>query len=462
MCRTCCERCQHDSDCVCTDAERAIEGIYTFLELAEATRSGYRTEWLYEMYCYGEERSNLGFAEFIDNLLRLKIIYSEIPKEYSGREWCDIWNERRPGWNLRPEDIRPDPGMRFSIKILLNGTRDERSRRDRLRPASGIWGKMTENPQRLTTSTVTTFTELKRILDDRRLEIVECVRAGDRALMVSYRTMEALVTEGDTYNPVLAGERERDARDRSLYYSARDGGGPFAPVEGTATNRKQRRDDSLYGYIKKARNRRGIFVYFQDTDSVMAVLPPGMEGPSRIADVGEFQSELAEDERAIAFQCLAPKTYRLETTRGTTTKTKGLSLNMGNVREALGDNRTMWSRLLRERLERGGGRRGDAPGEAFYEALRGVPEGLKTAAREHYLANAEAGAASELVLAQPSLKRDRFSCTIEDRPATVRTVGVRFEKRRLLKIGCDPLSGGPCSVPWGYREGGSSSSSSSS
>ena len=59
-------------------------------------------------------------ADYVTNMIALKTRHSEVPSNMTVQEFCDLWNQRVPGVNLKPETFTLSPSMRLSAKILMN------------------------------------------------------------------------------------------------------------------------------------------------------------------------------------------------------------------------------------------------------------------------------------------------------------------------------------------------------
>ena len=113
---------------------------------------GYRILCLYEVSgprvvgVYDMRFADLGlwrrkgqmFEEYVTRMMVMKTRHSEVPNNMTAEEYCDLWNERVPGMNMKAEDMNPNPAMRLTAKILLNS----------------LWGKA---PSRSTTPILVHF-----------------------------------------------------------------------------------------------------------------------------------------------------------------------------------------------------------------------------------------------------------------------------------------------------------------
>ena len=59
-------------------------------------------------------------ADYVSKMISMKTQHSEVPSHMMPQEFCDLWNERVPGLELRAEDLSASPAMRQSAKILMN------------------------------------------------------------------------------------------------------------------------------------------------------------------------------------------------------------------------------------------------------------------------------------------------------------------------------------------------------
>ncbi len=59
-------------------------------------------------------------ADYVTRMIAMKTKHSEVPSHMTNQEFCDVWNERVPGMDLKAEDLSASPAMRLSAKILMN------------------------------------------------------------------------------------------------------------------------------------------------------------------------------------------------------------------------------------------------------------------------------------------------------------------------------------------------------
>lgn len=67
-------------------------------------------------------------SDYVTRMISMKTRHSEVPAQMTGQEFCDLWNQRVPGMNLKAQDLNPSPAMRLTAKILMNS----------------LWGKLIE------------------------------------------------------------------------------------------------------------------------------------------------------------------------------------------------------------------------------------------------------------------------------------------------------------------------------
>lgn len=129
LCRKCCEM-SKQGPCVCSDAERALTGVWATDEIKVAISKGYEILKVYEVYDYEEmtvydKRAGTGglFTEYVRAFLGLKQAASGYPShvqtEADKDEYVRFYHENQ-GVLLDKERISKNPGLRLTAKLFLN------------------------------------------------------------------------------------------------------------------------------------------------------------------------------------------------------------------------------------------------------------------------------------------------------------------------------------------------------
>ena len=120
-------------------------------------------------------------------MIKLKTQHSPVPAQMTGQQFCDMWNERVPGIDIKPEDLQASPAMRQSAKILMNS----------------LWGKFCERSNKTETKLVSDWNELKRVFDNKEVVISRIEQMTGRSMVLSCKQKDDFLTETSMYNPVL-------------------------------------------------------------------------------------------------------------------------------------------------------------------------------------------------------------------------------------------------------------------
>jgi hypothetical protein len=284
LCRTCvtlfCEHCTHD------DAERALYGTWTSVEVHKALECGYKILSVYEIYHF-KTRGKI-FDTYVDTFMKLKQESSGIPKHCLD-EYGDVVDEKlrlyiseyfkHEGVRLDADKIEYNPGQRTVMKALLNS----------------LWGKLAQNEDATIVSFVDSMDELLELVNDNSIDVTSLDFISDDVARTTHRKNASLITLANR-NVIIAS-----------FVTA------YARLE-------------LFEVLQ----RLGKNVMYYDTDSVIYI-----EGEGHTLQTGSYLGELTDElaesgcsEKWIEHFCTAgPKSYSYKTnlyTRthkdGTTTK----------------------------------------------------------------------------------------------------------------------------------------------
>ncbi len=145
-------------------------------------------------------------------------------------------------------------------------------------------GKFCEKSSKTKTCLVDGWKSLKWKLDDQEINISRIEQLSARTMVLSYKEKEPFITESGMYNPTLAAYTTALARVQLL---------------------------------EKCLEVVGERALYCDTDSICYLKIPGSPEPIRGEALGQLANELKPDEFGTSFQCVAPKTWRLEISKRT-------------------------------------------------------------------------------------------------------------------------------------------------
>jgi hypothetical protein len=187
LCRTCAETAQQFVECEHGRDERMINGIWTTIELHEATIRGYIVITIHEQWHYPhtmtyseQEGVESGlFTEYMMLWQKLKLESSGYPPgvttETAKRAHVD---KVRTDYRIMitMDDIEFNAGVRSTAKLCGNT----------------LFGSLAENSKRSKTVMITKSSEIARYFCDGRLEINSVIGLGDNALL-NYTPIEEVV-----------------------------------------------------------------------------------------------------------------------------------------------------------------------------------------------------------------------------------------------------------------------------
>ena len=129
LCRTCADF-ENQSECICSEEERAITGTWCTPEIQMATSKGYRILKVYEVFHFAESsKYDVGscegglFAQYVNMFLKIKQEASGFPvgcdTEEAKRKYIQEYKTKE-GIHLDYDKIQKNPGLRCLAKLCLN------------------------------------------------------------------------------------------------------------------------------------------------------------------------------------------------------------------------------------------------------------------------------------------------------------------------------------------------------
>ena len=273
--------------CNHNDRERALLGVYTTDELKKALSLGYRIlefyqVWHYEETCQYKPPYEHGiFSEYINTFHRLKTSADGFPTRFqTPEEKKDYLRLMKIGDNidLNMYEVKKEPGVRSVAKALLNN----------------LWGRQAIN---MTKSQVMYFTEpdkFYKILRSHKYSVDDIYIVNDHMIWATITPTEDFVPVNTKGSIVLA-------------------------IQTTSFGRL---------FLYEAMETVGPLLCYVDTDSLIYIkhhLSP--EVPLGYL-LGEFKSELKENDHIVVFVSCGLKSYGFRTKQGhTECRIKGFTLD---------------------------------------------------------------------------------------------------------------------------------------
>lgn len=177
-------QCQH------TDEERGWVATLPHIELAEALDAGYRITRFYRALEFEKFDSGL-FAPFVRDFMALKIESSGFPSDLQTIEEQDKYiHECYDKFGIRVDrnKMRPNKARRECSKLILNN----------------IWAKFSQAPGLSKTVVIDSPSQLRKLLDDRKIEISAVDELNEEKVMVTYKHMEDMQIEHQYHNPIIS------------------------------------------------------------------------------------------------------------------------------------------------------------------------------------------------------------------------------------------------------------------
>ncbi|KAL3093933.1 hypothetical protein niasHT_027261 [Heterodera trifolii] len=184
-----------------SDKERGFSTSVTHIELEMALRSGYKVTHVYRAYIwrFACDWSDSLFHSYMNKFLKIKFEASGYPapcreagidEEERERRQHDYINKPWAGNKvcLEPNNITPNPGLRYLSKLCLNS----------------LWGRFALRNRLTKTEIVECHAELAKLLNDRKIEISSIDQLTEKFWMVCYKAEDEHVVEHGTSNVAIA------------------------------------------------------------------------------------------------------------------------------------------------------------------------------------------------------------------------------------------------------------------
>ena len=267
-------KCHHPDD------QRALTGTWCSPELAKAVELGYQVQYIYEVWHFDETCQGL-FEDYVNTWLKIKQEASGWPKENMTEQDKQTYIDnyfQQEGIQLEYDKIEKNPGLRTLAKMMLNS----------------MWGKF---GQRLNKTQVQTFHNpqaFHRFLDTNTLDVRHVSVINDDLVEVHYQYQDEDIPVSPNLNIFVACFTTCWARLR------------------------------LYTALEKLGER----VLYYDTDSIIFLQDEGQPNPTLGDYLGDFTSELGNDDYITEFVSAGPKNYGYQTKLGyVECKVRGFRLN---------------------------------------------------------------------------------------------------------------------------------------
>ena len=269
------------AECVHTDEQRALTGTWCTPELSKAVDLGYDILYIYEVWHFDETCEGL-FKDYVNTWLKIKQEASGWPSwvgedETKRQQYLREYFEHE-GIQLEYDKIQKNPGLRTLAKMMLNS----------------MWGKF---GQRLNKTQVQTFEDpqaFHRFLDTSTLDVRHVSVINDHLVEVHYQYQDEDIPVSPNLNIFVACFTTCWAR---LH---------------------------LYAALEQLGER----VLYYDTDSVIYWTEETQATPVLGDYLGDFTSELGDDDYIVEFVSGGPKNYGYQTKLGhVECKVRGFRLN---------------------------------------------------------------------------------------------------------------------------------------
>ena len=267
--------------CPHPDEQRALTSTWCSPELVKAVELGYQVLYIYEVWHFEETCEGL-FADYVNTWLKIKQEASGWPKEDMSeeekRKYIQDYYEKE-GIQLEYDNIKKNPGLRTLAKLMLNS----------------MWGKF---GQRLNKTQIQTFDDphaFHCFLDTDALDVRHVSVINNNMVEVHYQNQKEDIRVSPNLNIFVACFTTCHARLK------------------------------LYDALEALGER----VLYFDTDSVIYLEEtPTQFQPTLGSYLGDFASELADDEYIQEFVSGGPKNYGYTTNKGKVEcKVRGFRLN---------------------------------------------------------------------------------------------------------------------------------------
>ena len=266
--------CEHSPE------QRLLRGTWCTPEINEAMRMGYQLKAVHEVWHFEDSARGL-FAEYVNTWLKIKTEASGWPANCTTEEEKEDYIRRfeaREGIPLDYGNVKPNPGLKATAKLMLNS----------------FWGKFGQRENLPQVEQCTTPQELFNITEDDTNQVQELRFCSEDVIEVVYKNKEEAVVPSNKTNVFVAAFTTCHARLK------------------------------LYSYLEKL----GQQVLYYDTDSVIYRWKEGLPQITPGDYLGEMKNEV-EGDHIVEFVSGGAKNYGYKTARGKVEcKVRGFTLNV--------------------------------------------------------------------------------------------------------------------------------------
>ena len=271
---------ERSAECIHTDEQRTLTGTWCSPELNKAVELGYEVQYIYEVWHFDETCEGL-FADYVNTWLKIKQEASGWPTGVETEEQKQAYiheNYKHEGIQLEYNKIGKNPRLRTLAKMMLNS----------------MWGKFGQSLNKTQVQTFDDPQAFHRFLDTSTLDVRHVSVMNDDMVKVHYQYQDQDIPVSPNLNI-------------------------FAACFTTCWARLR-----LYAALEQLQQR----VLYYDTDSIVFLQDEGQRNPVLGNHLGEFTSELDDDDYIVQFVSGGPKNYGYQTHKGKVEcKVRGFRLN---------------------------------------------------------------------------------------------------------------------------------------
>lgn len=279
---------KNDAVCDHNEEQRALDFVWTSVEIDAALAAGYKLLKLYCIYHYRETSTEL-FKPYINLFLKIKQEKSGIPPDViDGKMTLDEYIQQystREGIALEKDAIEVNSGLRLIAKIMLNS----------------LWGKLVQRSNMEQTEIINDFQSLSALVNDEKKKIISCPIVNETTAFATWKYKNDIDAHQPNASPVVA-----------MFVTA------YARLE-------------LYNLIRQVESVRSQRICYADTDSLIFVEKESDPRVSLGNFLGDLTDEIEPGYRCVCGYFVAAKTYCLRCSNGVDfkdiIKCKGLSMN---------------------------------------------------------------------------------------------------------------------------------------
>ena len=271
---------ERTAECNHTDEQRTLTGTWCSPELDKAVELGYEVQYIYEVWHFEETCEGL-FRDYVNTWLKIKQEASGWPAGVETEDQKQAYIQdyfQHEGIQLEYDKIQKNPGLRTLAKMMLNS----------------MWGKF---GQRLNKTQVQTFDDphqFHQFLDTDTLDVRHVSVINDDMVEVHYQYQDQDIPVSPNLNIFVAA---------------------FTTCWACL---------KLYDALEQLGER----VLYYDTDSVIYWTDENQSNPTLGNYLGDFSSELPDDDYIVEFVSGGPKNYGYTTNKGKVEcKVRGFRLN---------------------------------------------------------------------------------------------------------------------------------------